>query len=155
MNKANQLLDVSKITRNTTSISLLKHSGSSFDISLSNDKSFGLSKTFNHLDLFFIDDQSFTSSIIHHFRQNESVYRHIGVYHDKVLNFLLNNFDNKKYEEFVMKIADLCHSVYTNNCKGFAEMDEENLKKISEKSIKEIHSLLRILKFLNGQDDGK
>jgi CRISPR-associated protein Cmr2 len=155
LNKANQLLDIAKKTRNACSISLLKHSGSSFDISISNDDSEDVGKSFQALNTFFIDDKSFVASIIHHFRNNEAVYRNIGNNKEKARNFLLNNFDNEKHEQYVSLVADLCHSVYTKNCKVYDKENKKQLKEGSEKSIKEIHSLLRILKFLNGQDDGK
>lgn len=148
LKKADSLLDKAKETRNTCSISLLKHSGSHFDISLLNDSSTGIRKSFNEAATYFSDDKSFISSIIHHFRQNEEIYRIIGDNPQKVTNFLKNNFDNEKFKKFVECAANLCSNVYSCN-NGTAGKDE------SEKSVDEIHSLLRILKFLKGQDDGK
>lgn len=148
LDKADILLRKAKETRNTCTISLLKHSGSHFDISLPNNSTTGIRESFNEAEKYFADDKSFISSIIHHFRKNEEVYRIIG--HDalKVTNFLKNNFDNEKHKKFVECVAKLCFNVYKKN-NGTAGKNE------SKKSVDEIYSLLRILKFLKGQDDGK
>lgn len=148
LDKADFLLHQAKETRNNCSISLLKHSGSHFNLSLPNESNAGIRKSFNETEKYFTEDKSFISSIIHHFRQNEEVYRIVGNDPLKVLNFLKNNFDTDKHKKFVECLANLCFNVYLKN-NGTAGQAE------SEKSIEEIYSLLRILKFLKGQEDGK
>lgn len=148
LDKADALLHKAKENRNNCTISLLKHSGSHFDLSLPNDSTTEIRKSFNEAEKYFTDDKSFISSIIHHFRQNEEVYRIIGEDELKVTNFLKNNFDSKKQEKFVECVANLCFNVYEKN-QGTIGQDE------SQKSVDEIYGLLRILKFLKGQEDGK
>lgn len=147
LQKSDDLLHQSKDTRNTTSLSLLKHSGSSFDISLYNDAD-EVTNAFNKTSNFFITDNSFVSSVIHHLRDNEIVYRNIGNDQEKIKMFLLNNFEEKAYRDFIVSIAELCFAVYQKN-------KEPDIRKRSEKSIRELYNLLRILKFLNGHDDDK
>jgi CRISPR-associated protein Cmr2 len=148
LDKADYLLYKAKETRNTCTISLLKHSGSQFDISLPNDSTNNIRNSFNEAEKHFADDKSFISSIIYHFIKNEDVYRIIGNDALKVTNFLKNNFDNEKHKKFVECVAELCSTVYIKNS-GTTGKDE------SKKSIDEIYSFLRIIKFLKGQDDGK
>lgn len=148
LDKADALLYKAKEDRNNCTISLLKHSGSHFDLSLPNDSTTGIRKSFNKAEKYFTADKSFMSSIIYHFRQNEEVYRIIGEDELKVTNFLKNNFDNKKQEKFVECVASLCYNVYLKY-NGTLGQDE------SQKSVDEIYSLLRILKFLKGLEDGK
>lgn len=147
LQKSDNLLYRSKDTRNTTSLSLLKHSGSSFDISLCNDAN-ELTNAFNKTSLFFTTNNSFVSSVIHHLRENETVYRNICSDKNKIKMFLLNNFEEINYRDFIVSIAELCFAVYQKN-------KEPDVRKQSEKSIKELYNLLRILKFLNGHDDDK
>jgi len=146
--KADELLYKSKKTRNTCSISLLKHSGSSFDISLSNNEDNVITNAFLDTNTYFIVNKSFVSSIIHHLVENEGVYRLIAHEEEKVILFLLNNFEEEQYKPFVKSIARLCYRIYNKN-------NGTGSKENSERSIREIYSLLRILKFLNGQEDGK
>jgi CRISPR-associated protein Cmr2 len=149
LEKADELLYKAKETRNTCSVSLLKHSGSSFDISISNDENDKNSEAFQKVNQFFVDDQSFVSSIMHHFRENESIYRIIGTKEVQSTQFLNNNFEDEKHENYVNSIAKMAHGVYEKS------KNETDRRKASQKSVQEIHSLLRILKFLNGQEDGK
>lgn len=146
--KADQQLHRAKINRNTCCISLVKHSGSSFEIELPNSKTDPVRNAYLDAGRYFTEDSAFVSSIIHHFRQNTGVYRIIGNDRDRVSNFLKKNFEDIKHEDFVNSVANLCYEIYTvnNGCAGNEE---------SEKSTGEIYNFLRILKFLNGQEDGK
>lgn len=148
LEKADDLLKEAKKTRNTTCLSLLKHSGSSFDVTLPHDETDQVKIAFDRVNEYFVESKSFVSSIIHHFRLNEQVYRIIGNDADKVENFLLNNFDSKKLKDFVKAVALLCHAIYIKN-------QGTNDEKASKESIRQLFNMLRISKFLNGKEDGK
>lgn len=151
--KAGDLLYKAKETRNACSLSLLKHSGSSFDITLPNNGDDDITKAFRDVNGHFTSDKSFISSVIHHFRENEPVYSHIGTDLEKVNAYLLNNFEEDKHKDYVTAVAGLCHAVYNKN-KVWKDKSGK-AETASQKSVREIHSYLRILKFLNGLEDGK
>lgn len=149
--KALDLLYKAKKKRKTLALSLLKHSGSSFDVSLSLDDTNAVRNTFDQLSTSFEDQGNFTTSIIQHFREHEPVYRLLMNQPDRssrIKNYLLNNLDQESVRDMVTATATMANSIFES-----AVGDKPTER--SQNAIHEIYSSMRILKFLNGFDDEK
>jgi CRISPR-associated protein Cmr2 len=149
LQKADELLYRAKEMRHTICLSLLKHSGAVFDMALPLDTTDKLHASFAEVLKHFEQEKNFVSSLIHHFREHEPVYRHLGNNPARVANYLQFNFDEKKYSDLVSGTAGLVSAVQTKH--GV----KPNEASSSKAAMEETYSMLRILKFLNGHDDGK
>ena len=147
--KADELLKLAKNTRNTLCISHLKHSGNSMDINLPLDANNNITRYFMELYPYFQDNANFVSSLIHHLRDHETVYRVLKGNAELIKNYLLNNFDASNITDMVIATSNLIVAVINKH----EAIDGDRKKSI--KAMEEVFSMLRILKFLNGHDDGK
>lgn len=147
--KANSLLfETAKKSRNTLAISLLKHSGASLDFCLPLDLTNNcIAATFAALAKAVFPTENYTTSVIQHFREHLPVYKELQHLPQTtrtlaVANYLYNHFDDN--EDFIRKISAFANAVF-----------DQHANKETEELIHQIYSGLRLLKFLNGQDDEK
>lgn len=149
LKKADDLLHKAKTDRNTICVSHLKHSGTSMDITVPMDEGNAIRNTFNDLKPKFESDASFVSALIHHFREHEPVYRELKGSGAKINNYLMNSFDSTSLRDTVEKTAAFVVSIIEKH----RAIDSARARSVI--AMQEVFSSLRILKFLNGHDDGK
>jgi len=147
--KADELMVLAKETRNTLCMSHLKHSGNSIELNLSLDNANGITQKFMELVPYFEKNGKFVNSLIHHLREHESIYRILKGDAERIKNYLLNNFDMANLKDLVIITADLIADVINKH----QAIDGDRVKSIT--AMEEVFNMLRILKFLNGHDDGK
>lgn len=147
--KADDLLRKAKQTRNTICLSLLKHSGASFDIALPFGEGDSVRAAFNLLNPCFSNTATFVNSLIYHIREHEPVYRCLAGDVVKTRNYMKAYFEEEKYEDLIEHTGSLL--IVVQHKYG---VTPDNADK-SKTAMEEVFSMLRMLKFLNGHDDGK
>lgn len=158
MECANDLITVAKQSGgDSVDIRLLKHSGSEFTCHLPLEDDQLLNKFLIPLCDDNINDQSFISSVMYQIRENESVYVQMLNNHDRIWNFVCNNFDDamrlKKSPDkpnpkgvYLQKVSKLIADTFSRY--GSSIDTEGNLL-----AIKEIYSILRLVRFIKGLED--
>ena len=144
-------------------VQIVKHSGNEM-VSVF-DKSSDIYQETLPLFLNLLDDRNASnSSITYKIRENEKVFKEIGLFPPRVDNFinhLSNSKDNRDktaFEElenddkFIRLVKDTINHVYQQKAQ---EIIDQNMEKISVESMKEIYSIIRIVKFIKGLEDDK
>jgi len=164
--KAYELLkQAKKEGGNRVAVQIIKHSGSEL-VSVF-DKASGLFKqTLNHFLTLLDDKEAANSSISYKLRENEKVFAQIGLSQERISHFVNHITDSKdegkteadyqalsnNNEKFIRLVKDTIYGAYKQKAD---EVLNKNMDKISEDAMKEIYSMLRIVKFVKGLDDDK
>lgn len=150
---------------NRVAAQIIKHSGSEL-VSVF-DKSSGFYKqTLKHFLLLLNDKDAVNSSISYKLRENEKVFAQIGLSQERITHFINHITDSKdegkteadylllsnKDEKFMRLVKDTILGAYKHKAD---EVLDKNMDEISKAAMKEIYSMLRIVKFVKGLDDDK
>lgn len=147
---------------NRIAAQIIKHSGSEM-ISVFDKSSELYKKTLHNFLQLLNDKEASNSSITYKIRDNEKVFEQIGLMPDRVTQFINHLTDSKdegdsdfskldKDEKYIRLVKDTICRVYKQKAD---ELTSQNMDKISEAAMKEIYSMLRIVKFVKGLDDDK
>jgi len=157
---------------NRMAVQIIKHSGNEMVTVF--DKTSGLYKQTLIEFLKVLDDKNASSSsITYKLRDNEKVFEQIGLLPKRVNHFINHLTDSKAElierltdpqkqtnefndlpndEKFVHLVKETVARVYRQKAN---EVISQNMDKISDAAMKEIFSMLRIVKFVKGLDDDK
>lgn len=147
---------------NAIALQLLKHSGAGFKAIIK--KGTAQEDAFKSIMSKYMDnDNSFNTSVIHHIRSNEKVYKHLSTkptveeFKAGVENYMGFNLKKNKSKEdnpqneFVDQVAALVPIAYAQQATKKHLSTEEQIQEANQ----EVYSLLRLAKFLNGLEDDK
>lgn len=147
---------------NTVAAQIVKHSGN--EMAAVFHKTSELYKETLQLFLTLLNDKSVSNSAVaYKIRENEKVFEQIGLDEQRVVNFI-NHItgadegseavytDITDEEKFFFLLKKMIYQIYHQNADAVIE---KNIKEISENSIKDIYSIMRIIKFVKGLDDDK
>jgi CRISPR-associated protein Cmr2 len=148
---------------NRLAVQLLKHSGS--ELVTVFDKTLPLyADTLPKFFELLNDKEASNSAITYKLRDNEKVFEQIGLRSQRVTHFV-NHLTGAKdesaeafekladnNEKFMRLVKDTISRAYKQKAD---ELVSQNMDKISEAAMKEVYSMLRIVKFVKGIDDDK
>ncbi|WP_028668751.1 type III-B CRISPR-associated protein Cas10/Cmr2 [Runella zeae] len=170
MDKAGELLGLTKDETNQSNgkkggklaISLLKHSGSTFDFELKLQDEDALQVAFGKLYNTMTSDQSFLNGVNYKLRENQELIEKIANAESRLHNVFVNIFEEetelskrKSQDEYLTVLRELLSLSFNKEFYRNKDTRQNRVKEGTTLAMREVFSAVRFAKFLRGYEELK